>query len=150
MKGGFVTLHGQATLIVLSIVLSFVAGIILGFFNTDETLSVLRMRIKELGDKSTQLLVFLSFAITAAVVLIGYGQVSTNTNLMFDKVAQSGALRSWVSAIFPVVIGVLPLKEFSWRPNHRWYRSVRMFKFCLLWVAIAYIVVGAAKFFLAF
>jgi hypothetical protein len=129
------------------ILLAFLVGIVVGYPSTNETLCALRVRIKELGDKSTQVLLFLSFAI-AAVVFLGYGQAPGSPSPVSLKIVQGGALLSWVSAIFPVIVGVLPLKEFG-RNNLRWYRIVRWFKFWLLWIAIAYIVCGAVKFYRA-
>jgi hypothetical protein len=58
---------------------------------------------------------------------------------------KSGALHWCVSAIFPVVVRILPLKEFL-RDNIRWYRIARWFKFWLLWIAIFYIMIGAIQF----
>lgn len=93
------------------ILFALLVGVVLGNRNTDETSCQLRVRIKELGDKSTQLLLFLSFAI-AAVVLLGYGNDSAHSSQVAQKIVDSGAMRSWVFAIFPVVVGILPLKEF--------------------------------------
>jgi len=149
MMGESVTPCLQAIVIVLSIVVSFLVGLVLGYHEPkkDETLSALRVRIKELGEKSDQLLLFLSFAITA-VVLLGYGQDSSSAHPVAQRIVQSGALRWLVSAIFPVVFGVFPLKEFQ-RDSKRWYRIVRWFKFWLLWVAILYIIFGARQLFVS-
>jgi hypothetical protein len=127
------------------IALSIALGIMLGHGDTGEELDVLKGRIKELNEKSTQLLIFLSFAI-AAVVFLGYGSNSAVNNPVSQRISQSGVLRWWVVAIFPVIIGVLPLKEFG-RNKPRWYRVVIWLKFWLLWVAIFDIVVGAVKFY---
>ena len=129
---------------VISILLSFLAAMLLGCRHTCESLSDLKGRIKELGEKSTQVLIFLSFAI-AAVVFLGYGQDSPSNHQISDRIVQSGTLRLWVLAIFPVAVSVLPLKEFR-RDNLRWYRSVRWLKFLLLWAAIVYILLGAFSF----
>ena len=117
---------------------------VLGWRATEESLCDLKTRIKELGEKSTQVLTFLSFAI-AAVVVLGY---SSQGDSVSKKVIQSRTLHLWVLAIFPVAAGVLPVKEF-WRDSPRWYRIVRWFKFWLLWVALLYIVCGAIRFFRA-
>lgn len=130
--------------VAIPVLISAILGIALGYHRSDEKIEDLRCQIKELGEKSTQILIFLSFAI-AAVVLLGYGPDSASTRELSTKVIQSGTLRSWVLAIFPVVAGILPLKEFR-TDNLRWYRMVRWFKFCLLWAAIGYIVFGAIKF----
>jgi hypothetical protein len=134
-------------LILVLILLALIFGTFLGYRHTEECERQLRVRIKELGDKSTQLLVFLSFAI-AAVVVIGYGNDSSHPSEVAQKIVQSGVMRWWVFAIFPVVVGILPLKEF-WKiydDKLRWYRTVRWFKFWLLWIAIGYIIVGAVQF----
>jgi len=131
------------------ILIALLVGILLGSRSTEENLCLLRVRIKELGDKSSQLLTFLSFAI-AAVVFLGYGHDSASSQVA-QKIVQSGAMRWWVSAIFPVVFGIFPLKEF-WKicnDKLRWYSIVRWFKFWLLWVALGCIVWGAVKFSLA-
>jgi hypothetical protein len=129
------------------ILLALLFGIFLGYRHTEESECQLRMRIKELGDKSTQLLLFLSFAI-AAVVVLGYGNDPGHSSQVAQKIVQGGAMRWWVFAIFPVVVGILPLKEF-WRiydDKLRWYRTVRWLKFWLLWIAIFYIIMGAIQF----
>jgi len=127
--------------------LALLVGTALGYPDTDETLWSLRRRIEGLGDKSTQLLTFLSFAI-AAVVFLGYGSDSDHgSHQVAQKIVQSGAMQWWISAIFPVLAGVFPVKEFR-RDNKRWCRIVRWAKFALLWVALGCIVVGAVKFYL--
>ena len=126
---------------------SLLAGAALGCRDSDERLRDLKSRIKELGEKSTQVLMFLTFAI-AAVVVLGYAASPSNDQVA-QKIVHSGTLPLWLLAIFPVAIGVLPIKEFR-RDNLRWYRTVRWFKFCLLWVAISYIVLGTYRFLSAF
>jgi hypothetical protein len=44
-----------------------------------------------------------------------------------------------------------PLKEFwkIYNDKLRWYRTVRWLKFWLLWVAVAYIIMGAIQFYRA-
>lgn len=137
----------NAILIIVSLSVSLLLGVVLGYPNNGEALCELKGRIGELGDKSTQLLMFLSFGI-AAIVLLGYASAGGPGKLVSDKIVQSGALRWWVSAIFPVLAGVLPLKEFG-RDNLRWYRIVRWLKFWLLWAAILHVAFGAYKFFRA-
>jgi len=106
----------------------------------DPRLNELRKRIQELNAKGTQVLMFLSFGIAATVLL-------WSTDLLAD-VEQDlllGAMRWWVLAILPAVIGILPLKEI--RENNRWwYGFVRWLKFVLLWSAIICIVVGTIYF----
>ena len=132
------------TVVLVLILLALLVGILLGIRHTDESLCQLRVRIKELGDKSTQLLTFLSFAL-AVVVILESGPSPLQAS---QKLALAGAMRSWVCAIFPVVVGILPLKEFR-SNNTRWYSIVRWFKFALLWAAIGIIVLGAIQFYYA-
>lgn len=100
----------------------------------------LKTRIKELGDKSTQLLVFLSFGLVVAVT------ASTNDSL---NDAQQAALHAtalwWAIAAIPVLIGILPLKEICWE-NSGWYQFVRGLKVGLLWIAIGLIGWGLRQF----
>lgn len=106
----------------------------------DPRLNELRRRIKELNNKGTQVLIFLSFGIAATVLLW--------TTDLLNAVQQDlllGAMRWWVLAILPTVIGILPLKEIR-ENNCRWYGFLRWFKFVLLWLTIIFIVVGATYF----
>lgn len=106
--------------------------------SADCTLAHLEERIKQLGDKADQLLLFLSFALVVAAILKTQG----------DKLGPcQGALltfgmRCWVGAIFPVLISVLPAKEIRER-SPKWYNIVRWSKFVLLWLAICWIFLGA-------
>jgi hypothetical protein len=77
----------------------------------------LAIRINELSTKSTQLLLFLTFAIVGAATL-GTSQSSADQTLV------RGATWWWILAVFPVLLGVLPVKAFKW--NNRtgivsWY-----------------------------
>ena len=87
-----------------------------------------------------QLLIFLSFGIAAAVLLWTSDLLS---NLQQDVLLD--AMRWWVLAILPAVIGILPLKEIR-ENSHAWYGFLRWLKFALLWLAIIFIVVGTAYF----
>jgi len=110
----------------------------------DNELTHLSGRIKELGEKSTQILIYLSFAITAVVLLLDSKQLEPT-----QKHAMRCALAFWVFAIFPVLVGILPLKEFvEWFRGDKllWYRKIRNFKFLLLWIAILLIICGAIAF----
>jgi hypothetical protein len=106
--------------------------------NTDRETESLSERIKQLGEKSTQILLFISFAM-----------VSVATLKIADKALQSPALESaffwWKIALFPTLLGVLPLKEFRWE-HERWYNTIRMTRFVLLWIAVVIILIGAAAF----
>ena len=97
-------------------------------------------RNKEFGDKSTQLFIFLSFAILGAVTVRSSPSLGTSQTL-----AVSGAMGWWVWAFYPVLLGVLPLKEFGWQ-KPRWYGFIRWLKVLLLWIAVAFIVCGAFQF----
>lgn len=133
--------------IVVLILSSLLIGTCWGYRNSVETPCQIRVRIKEFGDKSTQLLTFLSFGI-AAVALLGYGTDGyPATHPIALNIVKSGTMRWWVSAIFPVLVGILPVKEFS--RTLRWLCIVRYSKFALLWVALGCIVVGAVKFYIA-
>jgi hypothetical protein len=104
----------------------------------------LEKRIEELGAKSSQLLLFLSFAITAAAVLR-----SSQTPIgACQQAALTHAMRWWTGAVFPILIGILPVKEINWG-SPLWYQIVRWLKFVFLWVAIVFIVFGAMQFYYA-
>jgi len=94
-------------------------------------------RIKQLGDKSSQTLLFLSFALVVVATL--------KDKSSSHQFALREAMRWWSGALFPIVLGVLPLKEFN-EGSPGWYRIVRWLKVALLWVAIIVILVGAAYF----
>ena len=106
----------------------------------DPRLNELRRRIEELNNKGTQVLIFLSFGIAAMVLL-------WSTDLLNDTEQDLliRAMRWWVLAILPTVMGILPLKEMR-ENNRRWYGFLRWLKFVLLWFAIIFIVVGATYF----
>jgi hypothetical protein len=106
----------------------------------DPRLNELRKRIKELNNKGTQVLIFLSFGIAATVLLW-----STDLLNAIQQDLLLGAMRWWVLAILPTVIGILPLKEIR-ENNRRWYGFLRWLKFVLLWLAIIFIVVGTTFF----
>lgn len=98
-------------------------------------------RIKELSDKSTQLLIFLSFALAVAAAVGSY------TSLIPAKAAAlARAMHWWICAVYPVILGMVPLKEIRWN-NPTWYTIVRWFKFALVWAACVCIFFGARQFF---
>lgn len=104
----------------------------------DRQLEDLEARIRELGDKSTNLLLFLSFAIVGAA------------SLRFDQLpADAGMVRSairwWILAVFPVLLGVLSVKELRLN-NRRWYRFAVWLKILALWTAVALSLAGAIQF----
>ena len=109
----------------------------------DPRLNELRRRLEELNGKAARVLLFLAFAIAAIVLLWTTDLLSEiQQDLVFD------GMRWWVLGILPAVGGVLPLKEI--RENSRlWYSVVRWFKFALVWLTIACIVIGTIYFFRA-
>lgn len=97
-------------------------------------------RIRELNEKATQILVFLSFAMVAAVTLRTTVSLGCSQTL-----AVTYAMRWWTGAIFPVILCVLPVKDlFNNKPL--WYPRVRRVKVILLGFAIGCILVGTWKF----
>jgi hypothetical protein len=107
-----------------------------------ERLNFLATRLGELNNTASQVLIFLSFAIVAGVTFLTLNPGPAT------KGAIHGALRWWIGAIFPTVIGILPLKEIRDRDVH-WYRALLWVRFVLMWSAIACIFVGAIWFFKA-
>ena len=102
----------------------------------------LSSRIAELNQKCTQVLIFLSFAIVA-VALSSESPLLENANLL-DK-----ALMKWTAAMFPTVLGILPLKDFC-EDGLRWYSFVRWLKILLLWLAVPCVFWGAIDFIRSF
>lgn len=103
---------------------------------------VLEVRIKELGDKATQLLTFLSFAIAAALVLASSNPVGRGA---YQKLSLQLAIRCWVFAFVPILLNVLPVKEILGKTTAGLER-IRTGKVLLLWVAVALILAGAGAF----
>jgi hypothetical protein len=108
----------------------------------DPVLSNLVLRLSELNNTASQILIFLSFAIVAAVTFL-------SPNLDFSRQsAVHSALRWWIGAIFPTVVGILPMKEINER-SLPWYRALLWARFILMWAAIICIFIGALQFFKA-
>lgn len=99
-------------------------------------------RIRELNDKATQVLLFLSFAMLAAGTL---RLVPTLTG--GQRFAVIYAMRWWTLAIFPALVCVAPLKDI--RNTVRWYAFILWLKFGFLWIALVCLAIGAAWFFQA-
>ena len=95
-------------------------------------------RINELGTKSTQLLLFLTFASLGAATL-----------MTKDGAAQERLVRAaawwWMWAVFPVLLGVLPVKDFNWN-NRTWYRFLVYAKCLLLWTSVILSGIGVIQF----
>lgn len=101
----------------------------------NERTHVLSERIKQLGEKSTQLLIFLSFAMVSVATLKG----------IKDTPALNEALLWWKVALFPILLSVLPLKEIRWE-QACWYECIRWTRVGLHWLAIAFIARGLWSF----
>jgi hypothetical protein len=97
-------------------------------------------RIKELGDKSTQLLLFLSFAFVAVVAMKTDHAISES-----QQRALTIALRWWVVALPFILVGVFPVKDAVDYAENKigWYELIRWVKVALLAVTVACILLGA-------
>jgi len=95
-------------------------------------------RINELGTKSTQILLFLSFAMLSVATLETIANAPT--------AALNNALSWWKLALFPVLAAILPMKEIRWK-KLGWYKFIQWTRVFLLWSAVILIVVGACSFF---
>jgi hypothetical protein len=104
----------------------------------DRDLKELQKRIKQLNDKASQMLLFLSFAIVGGAT-VNAAALPANPALV------RSAMQWWVWAVAPVLIGVLPLRELRWN-NKRWYWWVRAIKVAVMWVAVGLSAKGAWQF----
>jgi hypothetical protein len=95
-------------------------------------------RINELGKKSSQILLFLSFAMLSVVTL--------ETGKDPPPAALNCALWWWKCALIPILVGILPMKEFIWN-SPSWYRFIWVTRVILLWLAVLLIVIGVWLFF---
>ena len=102
----------------------------------------LSSRIDELNQKCTQVLIFLSFAVVAVAL-------SSQSPLLEDADLLDKALMKWTVAMFPTVLGILPLKDFC-EDRLRWYSFVRWLKVVLLWIAVPCVLGGAIDFIRSF
>ena len=109
---------------------------------TKPTEGDLSERINELGNKATQLLTFLSFAIVSVVLL---ETAQSPALVLYQRGAIKWAMRFWVMALFPILINVFPVKDLKWS-NVRWYDCARWGKFGLLSLSILLIISGVVKF----
>ena len=94
-------------------------------------------RIKELNDKASQLLLFLSFAIAAAVLLQANPKLTAH-----ELAAVNWSLRFWVLGLFPILLSVLPVKDIRFNRT-TWYRKVQTVKVVLLFAAVLLMILGA-------
>jgi hypothetical protein len=95
-------------------------------------------RINELGKKSGQILLFLSFAMVSVVTLTAAK----------ESTALNNALWWWKCALIPILVGILPMKELNWN-SPSWYRVIWITRVILLWLAVLLIVIGVWSFFKA-
>ena len=100
-------------------------------------------RINELGLKSGQVLLFLSFAMVSVATLRTVGREPTP-----QIPALNEALFWWKWALIPVLVGILPMKE-AWWHSPSWYQVIRWARVILLWLAVALISRGVYSFFAA-
>ena len=101
------------------------------------TISELSDRVSELGNKSGHVLLFLSFVMVSAATLEAVKE---------QPIPQlNAALWWWKLALFPVLAGILPMKEFYWGCL-TWYRVIRGLRFVLLWIAVILISIGVYSF----
>jgi hypothetical protein len=110
--------------------------------DTQGKLTFIVGRLQELNNTASQILVFLSFAIVAGVTFM------TPSMDVSRRTAVHWALRWWIGAIFPTVIGIIPLKEVRDRDLF-WYRFLVRMRLVLMWAAIICIFIGAIEFFRA-
>jgi hypothetical protein len=92
-------------------------------------------RLGELNEKATQLLLFLSFAMVAAILL------ETSPILAAcQKIAVKWSLRFWAISLFPTLLIVLPIQEVIAPNRARWAKVV------LLMIAVVLVIAGAVAF----
>lgn len=109
----------------------------------DESERTLIERISNLGDKSTQTLIFLSFAFVAVVTLKSDRAITEGEQRMLTY-----ALLSWVGALPFMLAGIIPVRDYFEHSQNR-YRAlniIRWGKVCVLTLAVALILIGAGYF----
>jgi len=82
-------------------------------------------RIDELGKKSGQVLLFLSFAMVSVATL---KTIHPGSAAALNDAALNDALNWWKWALVPILVGVLPMKEICWE-NECWYRLMACTRF---------------------
>lgn len=107
-----------------------------------ERLAHIAQHLAELTNSSSQVLIFLSFAIVAAVTYLTPGLEASR------RIAVNSALRWWIGAIFPTVLGIIPLKVVA-DESLPWYNFLLWMRYVVLWCAIVCILIGALQFFKA-
>lgn len=109
--------------------------------NAMSDIKAVEERIQQLNDKSTQMLLFLSFALLAVATLVDKHQ-----NEYFRQ-----SMVWWGRAMYPVLVGVLPVKEGhtllpSCITKDCWYKFIRVLKVFALLIAVAVSIGGAHRF----
>src|SRR5208282_5186430 len=94
---------------------------------SSDRLKHLEKRINQLNKKASQLLLFLSFALVVAAILETQGGELGSCQTML----LTFGMRFRVCAIFPILIGILPVIEIR-ECCEEWYNIVRWSKFALL------------------
>jgi hypothetical protein len=109
----------------------------------DESEKSLIGRIKDLGDKSTQTLIFLSFAFVAVVTLKSDHAIAEGPQRMLKY-----ALLWWVGALPFILAGIIPVRDYFEHSQNRYYALsiIRWWKVCFLTLAVAIILIGAGCF----
>jgi len=107
--------------------------------NEAERTKALLERIEQLGNKSTQVLLFLSFAFVAVVTLKS-DHITEN-----QKESLTFAMRWWVRALLPILLGILPVRDLVdyAKCKDGWYELIRWSKVALLIGAVILILFGA-------
>lgn len=105
----------------------------------ENNIEKLSERIKELGDKSTQILLFLSFAMVSVAALESVDKLKALLPSL------NCALYFWKWALIPTLLGVVPVKEFWWQCTP-WYRIVRIGKVVLHYATVILIFLGISFF----
>jgi hypothetical protein len=106
----------------------------------DDDIKEISTRINELGNKSSQVLLFLSFAILSVATLETVKDAPT--------AALNCALWWWKCALLPVLAAIVPMKEVRWN-SQRWYRIIWRTRVAFIWLAVLFIVGGVVSFFKA-
>jgi hypothetical protein len=107
-----------------------------------DELTLVSERIKELSDKSTQLLLFLSFAMLSVAAL----ETVDNKALKDLHPVLNSALWWWKLALIPTLAGVPPVKEICRRRTIKCYGWIRRVKVWLLWAAVILMFIGILRF----
>jgi hypothetical protein len=113
--------------------------------NDERRIRSLLERIEQLGNKSTQVLIFLSFAFLATVTL-----KSDRVITQSQQRDLTCAMRCWSWALPLVLLQVLPVRDLvdyakSWK-RVMWYELIRWLKVIFLFGAVILIIIGAAYF----